>query len=206
MPMLIALSLNDPNAQAKPYDLSDKAYIIGRHADCALRLDHISVSRQHAKIHHLDNAWHIQDLHSRNGTYRNGRRLQSEELRESDIIHIGDCAIVYSERPVESFITMDSWLQRIRQKAADLSMQIYIANTNPPVTVPVTPSAPLSAHTTKQGKIVRTKPSDILKSPAYQGTATLPTLQRSAATGTDSGLPFITTPPLQANHQPQVSR
>lgn len=206
MPMLIALSLQDPHAAAQPYPLSDKAFLIGRHGDCALKLDHISVSRHHAKIHLLNGCWRIEDLNSRNGTYRNGQRFHSEELRESDILHIGDWAMVYSERPLESFITMDSWLQRIRQKAAELSMQIYIANTNPPVTTPVAPAAVLSAPTSKQGKVVRAKPSDILKNPAYQGTATLPTLQKAAASDSGSGLKFISTPPLPASHLQQTSR
>jgi pSer/pThr/pTyr-binding forkhead associated (FHA) protein len=198
MPMLIALPLNDPSAAVRPYPLSDKALLIGRHADCALRLDHISVSRHHAKVHNVDHIWHVHDLNSRNGTYRNGLRFESEELREGDILHIGDWAMVFSERSVENLEAMSSWLERIKLKAGELSVQIYVANNNQPVNLPVSAMAPTTSKATAPGKVVRAKPSDILKNPAYQGTATLPTLQKAAPVS--SGLKFITTPPLPANH------
>jgi len=208
MPMLVSLATNDPTTKAMPHVLSGQAFLVGRHADCSMRLDHVSVSRQHAKIHQRDGIWYIEDLHSRNGTYRNGSRIQAGEIGEGDILHIGDYTIIYSERPIESFVTMDSWLQRVRLKAAELSMKIYTANTDIAAAV-ISPAAavrPLSTPTTTKGKVVRAKPSDILKNPAYQGTAKLPTVQKAPAQDSVSGLKFIIIPPLPANYQPQTSR
>jgi predicted component of type VI protein secretion system len=198
--MLIALALSDPNSSVLPYALSEKALLIGRHPDCFIKLDHNSISRHHTKIHEVNGVWQARDMNSRNGTYRNGQRISSEELlQEGDILHVGDWALAFSERAPENLISMSSWLRRIQIKAAELSLEIYFSNNKLPEALPSIPiPSPVSnSHGSK--KVVRAKPSDMLKNPAYQGTAALPTISKELTE--PNGLKLMKTPALPPNHK-----
>jgi hypothetical protein len=48
---------------------------IGRAADSGLKIEHPSVSRQHAELRHRFDAWYLQDLCSKNGSFVEGARL-----------------------------------------------------------------------------------------------------------------------------------
>lgn len=70
--------------------------LIGREADCDLRIDHPAVSRHHAAISAADDTATIEDLGSRHGTRVNGHALTPEkiaELRAGDVVHIGPRAL-----------------------------------------------------------------------------------------------------------------
>jgi pSer/pThr/pTyr-binding forkhead associated (FHA) protein len=69
--------------------LRDGRFTIGRDKRCDLRLEHPSVSRQHARLVPTDTSWFISDLYSRNGTLLNGRRIRNEWVRYGDFIRIG---------------------------------------------------------------------------------------------------------------------
>lgn len=66
--------------------------IIGRSHHAHIQLTDEGISRQHASVHVRDddygNYW-IQDLHSRNGTFCNGHRIQAQRLRDGDKIQLG---------------------------------------------------------------------------------------------------------------------
>lgn len=51
--------------------------LVGREVECAIILDSRQISRYHAKILVAANEVFIEDLHSSNGTYVNGRRIDS---------------------------------------------------------------------------------------------------------------------------------
>lgn len=51
--------------------------LIGRSSVCAFRVETPETSAEHALLRWRSGAWELQDLHSRNGTYVNGRRLAS---------------------------------------------------------------------------------------------------------------------------------
>ena len=53
--------------------------LIGRSPTCELRLDDPSVSAEHALLRWRSGVWVIQDLHSRNGTYVDGKALAPGE-------------------------------------------------------------------------------------------------------------------------------
>lgn len=54
-------------------------HVIGRAADCDLRLSDPSVSAQHASLRWTGEGWQLQDLGSRNGTFVGSRRLSAGE-------------------------------------------------------------------------------------------------------------------------------
>ncbi len=56
--------------------------------DIVLSLDY--VSGHHGKLERRGTTWHYIDLGSTNGTFVNGRRVQSVVLQDSDILRIGD--------------------------------------------------------------------------------------------------------------------
>ena len=70
---------------------------LGRGDDAAIRLEHATVSRQHARlIPGPDGVWTIEDLRSSNGVRLNGVRLKgTEPLKPGDRLAFGDVAATF---------------------------------------------------------------------------------------------------------------
>ncbi len=66
--------VNGPHA-GQENELTEAVTVIGRSADVQIRLDDQFASRQHAEIRHVDNAYQVHDLMSKNGVFVDGRRL-----------------------------------------------------------------------------------------------------------------------------------
>lgn len=63
--------------------------VIGRASGCQLVLDHVSVSRRHARLT-LTDPVSVHDLDSPNGVYVNGKRIvSSQAIRSGDVITVG---------------------------------------------------------------------------------------------------------------------
>lgn len=73
--------------------------VVGRMADCALRLDDGSVSRRHARLELRGDCWWVVDQGSSNGTFRNGERGQEFELRGGDLVTFGAVAFEFVAAP-----------------------------------------------------------------------------------------------------------
>ncbi len=69
------------------------ALVVGRAAECALPLDDPTVSRRHAELIGARDHLVVHDLGSRNGTYRNGIRVQTARLRAGDTVTFGVVAL-----------------------------------------------------------------------------------------------------------------
>jgi pSer/pThr/pTyr-binding forkhead associated (FHA) protein len=68
---------------------------IGRDAGCELVLADVEVSRRHARLETQGSIVFLRDLESSNGTFLNGRRLESAvELREGDEIDVGTTRLI----------------------------------------------------------------------------------------------------------------
>jgi pSer/pThr/pTyr-binding forkhead associated (FHA) protein len=64
---------------------------LGRVVENDLCFDNDSVSGYHAEIYHLpDGSFQICDLGSTNGTWVNGQRIQSQVLRNGDVVELGE--------------------------------------------------------------------------------------------------------------------
>lgn len=62
--------------------------LIGRSNECDIQLSDKGVSRRHAKLSRSDGLYFLEDLESRFGVYLNKERIQREQLRDGDLIHI----------------------------------------------------------------------------------------------------------------------
>ena len=62
---------------------------IGRSSDSQVFLDDVTVSRKHAVVEFVNNAWTLSDAGSLNGTYVNKHRVISTALTNGDEVQIG---------------------------------------------------------------------------------------------------------------------
>ena len=95
MPSLLVIE--GPNSGAR-FDLAslDGALSIGREAGNTVQLKDNEVSRRHAEIRRMGDAFVIDDLRSSNGTFVNSRRVQRAELAGGDRLQIGRTVLVYA--------------------------------------------------------------------------------------------------------------
>lgn len=71
-------------------EAGEGSHLIGRAADALVFIDDPGVSRQHARLSVCDGAVTLEDLGSRNGTWRNGQRLAAVALLgDGDMIGVG---------------------------------------------------------------------------------------------------------------------
>lgn len=100
MPQLIA---SVEGVEIKHVHLHKNRTTLGRHADNDIVFDNMVVSGHHCvfELEGLANVY-IEDLHSTNGTYVNGRMVKRHKLNDGEVISIGSFRIQYravSDRP-----------------------------------------------------------------------------------------------------------
>ncbi len=83
------------------YFYEQSGYLIGRAKECQLIIEHPTVSRQHARVSHVDNAWQLNDQHSANGTKVNGLMVTHSTLTDDAIISIGELDCLFEAKSVE---------------------------------------------------------------------------------------------------------
>ncbi len=75
--------------QNRAMDVAKDRFILGRSKSQAdLVLDDANVSRQHAAIERVGDAWYLADLGSTNGCYIEGQRVSRRMLADGDVIEI----------------------------------------------------------------------------------------------------------------------
>ena len=79
-------------------DLIDKPVTVGRGRDCAMVIDHGSVSRMHCTAWTDGGRFHIRDLGSTNKTLVNGHVVETSELKDGDTIAIGEIVLKFFRR------------------------------------------------------------------------------------------------------------
>jgi pSer/pThr/pTyr-binding forkhead associated (FHA) protein len=60
-------------------------------------LDDTALSRRHFQISWVEDAYHVVDLGSRNGTRVNGSRVQSARLASGDRIRVGHVELEFTQ-------------------------------------------------------------------------------------------------------------
>lgn len=82
----------------RTFALAEGENVIGRDPDAQVRIDHASVSRRHARISIRGATAVLEDLRSRNGTFRAGKPIDSpEELEDGDAIGLGPVTLVFEK-------------------------------------------------------------------------------------------------------------
>ena len=82
----------------KKFALSEGQNIVGRDPDADIHIEHGSVSRRHARISVRGSKAVLEDLHSRNGTFVGGRRVEFPmELRDGDVIGLGPVTLTFQK-------------------------------------------------------------------------------------------------------------
>ncbi len=75
--------------------LRGDGFSIGRHADNDLQLPQLAVSRHHCVVRGDAGRFTLHDLESRHGTFVNGRPVRERRLEHSDLITVGDTALLF---------------------------------------------------------------------------------------------------------------
>jgi len=77
------------------YEIKQREVIIGRGKQTDIFLDDQSVSRVHTKIRIVETVFFVDDLGSSNGTLVNGEVVYHAELKDGDIISIGEHELIF---------------------------------------------------------------------------------------------------------------
>ena len=85
----------------KQLKIDQNEIIIGRDETSDIQIDNIAVSREHATIIKGPNYYFIEDMHSKNGTFVNGKKINKKFLKVDDEILIGkhSLQIILEEDP-----------------------------------------------------------------------------------------------------------
>lgn len=80
------------------YPLGCDEILIGRHASADIRLPDLSVSRYHAMLTISNGIWTITDIGSKSGVFVNGNLVKQIQLRENDMITLGNRRLIFRRR------------------------------------------------------------------------------------------------------------
>lgn len=99
------------------YELGDST-VIGRHADCNIRVEDATVSGQHARLEKSgDHIWRLVDLGSTNGVFVNGTNVAEFTLQNGTEFTLGTHAFEFHiEMPAQLDQTLKikkSWIPGI---------------------------------------------------------------------------------------------
>jgi pSer/pThr/pTyr-binding forkhead associated (FHA) protein len=87
---------------AREFDLSAPETIIGRSRDADIVIESQAVSRRHARIRMEGEQAIVDDLHSKNGTYVNGVRLDKpSRISDGNHLRLGPIWLTYRLPPPE---------------------------------------------------------------------------------------------------------
>ncbi len=87
-----------PDGSTKEFELVRPVHTLGRDQSCDIAIAHGSLSRKHAKVLITESSCLLTDLASRNGTYRNGKRIHGEiELSDGAEFRCGSITFRYED-------------------------------------------------------------------------------------------------------------
>jgi len=92
MPKLI---IKKPSGEEEELLLSEPEYSLGRSYDNKIVIEDSDVSRYHSVLRLQGDGYLIEDLHSHNGSYLNGRKIESAALKNNDVLQIGHHLLHY---------------------------------------------------------------------------------------------------------------
>jgi pSer/pThr/pTyr-binding forkhead associated (FHA) protein len=87
------------NNHGATYLLDKENTRAGRNPDNDIFLDDVTVSRKHAEFVRHDHHFEVRDVGSLNGTYVNGKIVESAQLANNDEVQIGAFKLVFLTGP-----------------------------------------------------------------------------------------------------------
>ncbi len=89
------LRVLDGVLKGKAYPIAFSDLKIGRSPECKIRppQEYLEVSRVHARLYWNGKVFVIEDQGSRNGVQVDGKRVESRQLSDRDVIHLGDFVV-----------------------------------------------------------------------------------------------------------------
>jgi ABC transport system ATP-binding/permease protein len=84
------LTVRLPDGHVRTLVLSRDSLSIGRHPTNQLVVDVPTVSSEHAVVEYRDGVHHLVDRDSLNGTFVNGQRIDAIDLKDGDLIRLGE--------------------------------------------------------------------------------------------------------------------
>ena len=106
----------DGDASGEVLSLSREPVIIGRSARAQVNIAEPSVSREHAQVVYEYGSYFIEDGGSQNGTFVAGKRVTRSELRDGDLIQLG-------QRATFRFGLMDETQEKVMRRLYESSMK-----------------------------------------------------------------------------------
>ncbi len=79
----------------KVLEVGDHPLVIGRLAESDIPVSDSFISRVHCNIFYSNHQFHLKDVGSANGTYRNGARIFECTLSPNDRIQVGNTTLVF---------------------------------------------------------------------------------------------------------------
>jgi two-component system, NtrC family, sensor kinase len=83
--------------QGERFELTDKTFSLGRGFRNDLRILDTEISRNHATIRFVDDAYTVKDQKSSNGTFVNGISVESHRLNSGDQVQVGNTTLLFTE-------------------------------------------------------------------------------------------------------------
>ena len=95
MAVKLTLTLSGRTLERYEFETFDTLRI-GRNEDCEVTIDNLGVSRVHAEVVNKEGFYVIRDANSNNGTFVNGRKIETHNLNDNDEISIGKFTITFN--------------------------------------------------------------------------------------------------------------
>jgi cytochrome c-type biogenesis protein CcmH/NrfG len=129
------LVIEDDEGHRREVLLDRDEISIGRREDNLVHLPERNVSRLHARLLRKDGGLLLEDLHSANGTWVNGVRIQEVvELRSGDVVSIGDYGVALrpDDAPLDGPLASDP----MESTAPEIRTDVLLNDTAPHPVVP----------------------------------------------------------------------
>ena len=76
------------------HPIAGSSAVLGREAQCDIRIDRDTISRRHALFRRDGGTWYVSDLGARNGVYVNGEKIEKHRLDDGDRVTVGTLELV----------------------------------------------------------------------------------------------------------------
>jgi len=114
-PTLVAVTTHLAGTE---YPITAETMILGRTGENDLKVDHHSISRNHAKVVVKDGKVKMVDLQSKNGIRVNGEYWEESSLKSGDIIELGKVQFRYVEKGEEFIFRPEDYAEGAATAAA----------------------------------------------------------------------------------------